>query len=53
MNSNNLDDSTSGPLYPLIKHIHQMEPIIDEEIWNKFNESYGMKLKYLNDLENE
>ncbi|CAD8060360.1 unnamed protein product [Paramecium sonneborni] len=48
--SNILDDSTSGPLYPLIKHIHQMEPLIDEEIWSKFNQSYSLKLKYYNDI---
>ncbi|CAK56319.1 unnamed protein product (macronuclear) [Paramecium tetraurelia] len=50
MSSNVLDDSTSGPLYPLIKHIHQMEPLIEEEIWSKFNQSYALKLKYFNDI---
>ncbi|CAD8150336.1 unnamed protein product [Paramecium pentaurelia] len=50
MQQNGLDDSTSGPLYPLIKHIHQMEPLIDEEIWTKFNQSYALKLKYYNDI---
>ncbi|CAK82137.1 unnamed protein product (macronuclear) [Paramecium tetraurelia] len=50
MQQNNLDDSTSGPLYPLIKYIHQMEPLIDEDIWSKFNQSYSLKLKYFNDL---
>ncbi|CAD8058482.1 unnamed protein product [Paramecium sonneborni] len=50
MQQNILDDSTSGPLYPLIKHIHQMEPLIDEEIWFKFNQSYSLKLKYFNDI---
>jgi hypothetical protein len=28
-----LDESQSGPLYPLIKHIHMMEPVIEEEQW--------------------
>jgi hypothetical protein len=27
-----------------------MEPLIDEEIWTKFNQSYALKLKYYNDL---
>ena len=28
----NSEESQSGPLYPLMKHIHMMEPVIDEEI---------------------
>ncbi len=42
----NSEESQSGPLYPLMKHIHMMEPVIDEEIWNKFNLEYGINLKY-------
>lgn len=31
-----------------------MEPLIDEEIWTKFNTFYSAKLKYYNELtENE
>lgn len=46
MGSASLDDSDSGPLYPLLKHIRQMEPLIREEIWLDFNRSYKGKLKY-------
>jgi hypothetical protein len=42
----NSEESQNGPLYPLMKHIHMMEPVIDEEIWNKFNLEYGINLKY-------
>ncbi|KAM3133062.1 hypothetical protein pb186bvf_014779 [Paramecium bursaria] len=48
-----MDDSQQGPLYPLIKHIHQMEPLIDEEIWNRFNDTYAPKLKYYNEKDND
>jgi hypothetical protein len=42
----NSEESQSGPLYPLMKQFHMMEPVIDEEIWNKFNLEYGINLKY-------
>jgi hypothetical protein len=41
-----LDESSSEPLYPLIKHIHMMEPVIDEEVWEKFNTHYAAHIKY-------
>lgn len=37
-----MDESQSGPLYPLIKHIHMMEPVIEEEIWEQFTQDYAV-----------
>jgi hypothetical protein len=46
-------DSEKSSSYPLLKHIQMIKPVLEEDVWEKFNVFYSTRLKYLKNSEIE